>query len=396
MLISFTFFIVKKNNNSNPLSFISSVAGMQSDIDFQNGNNKIKDWRWQLANQITDIGSLNIFCRLQSAEFVDLKTVTAKFPFALTPYLFSIIDWSNESDPILRQVLPDNRELDNVSPEAKPDPLNEVNLMPVKRLIHRYPDRAVLIVTNRCSAFCRHCNRKRSWKDINNDITNLELEEIINYLKDTPEIREVILSGGDPLILQDDKLKKLLNAVFAVGTIKVVRIGTRVPVFLPMRITEDLCRLLEEFPSVWINTQFNHPLEITKESKEACEKLQKAGIPLSNQAVLLKGINDSPEVMIELCRKLQEIKVRPYYLFQCDLIEGTEHFWTPLAAGKQIIERMTGHTGGLCVPRFVIDLPGGKGKIPIIPDYIVNETEGKIIFKNYKGEKVEYIRCLTN
>jgi len=319
-----------------------------------------------------------------------LKEVTEKFPFGITPYLSSIIDWKNEADPILKQVFPDVLELEKISLEAVNDPLNEEKLMPVKRLIHRYPDRVVLLVTSRCSAYCRHCNRKRDWKKNEKDISDQELEQAVFYLKNNPEIREVIISGGDPLMLSTEKLKEILDAVWNVKNIDVVRIGTRVPVFLPMRITEKLCSMLEAYPSIWINTQFNHPIEITEESRIACLKLQKAGIPIGNQSVLLKGINDSPEIILELCRKLQKIKVRPYYLFQCDLVEGTEHFWTPLSVGKEIIQKMIGFTGGLCVPKFVIDLPGGKGKIPILPDYILKENEKEMIFRNYAGEKIKY------
>ncbi len=340
-----------------------------------------------MANQITDVNSIGD---------IELKEVTEKFPFAITPYLSSIIDWKNEDDPIRKQIFPDVLELEKKSLEALDDPLNEENLMPVKRLIHRYPDRLVLLVTNRCSAYCRHCNRKRDWKNNGKDISIQELKKATLYLKSNPKIREIIISGGDPLMLSTEKLKKVLDAVWSVKTIEVVRIGTRAPVFLPMRITEKLCDLLESYPSIWINTQFNHPAEITKESKHACEKLQKSGFPISNQAVLLKGINDSPKIILELCHKLQEIKVRPYYLFQCDLVAGTEHFWTPLFVGKEIINRMIGATGGLCVPRFVIDLPGGKGKIPILPDYIVKENESEITFKNYANEKIKYKKVFDN
>ena len=336
-----------------------------------------------MANQITDVNSIDV---------IKLEEVAEKFPFAITPYLSSIIDWKNEDDPIRKQVFPNVLELQKKSSEALNDPLNEENLMPVKRLIHRYPDRVVLLVTNRCSAYCRHCNRKRDWKKNGKDISVQELNKIVFYLKNNPKIREIIISGGDPFMLSTEKLKKVLDAVWSVKTIEVVRIGTRAPVFLPMRITEKLCDLLESYPSIWVNTQFNHPAEITEESKSACEKLQKAGIPVSNQAVLLKGINDSAEIIIELCRKLQKIKVRPYYLFQCDLVEGTEHFWTPLSVGKEILQKMIGFTGGLCVPKFVIDLPGGKGKLPILPDYILKEGEKEIIFKNYFGEKIKYIK----
>ena len=334
-----------------------------------------------MANQITDVNSI---------DNIKLNEVTEKYPFAITPYLSSIIDWKNEEDPIRKQVFPDVREIKKLNSEAVSDPLNEESLTVVKRLVHRYPDRVVLLVTNRCSAYCRHCNRKRDWKKNGKDISIQELEKIVLYLKNNQKIREVIISGGDPFMLSTEKLKKILDAVWSVKTIEVVRIGTRSPVFLPMRITDKLCELLESYPSIWVNTQFNHPAEITEESKFACEKLQKAGIPISNQSVLLKGINDSAEIILELCQKLQKIKVRPYYLFQCDLVEGTEHFWTPLSVGKEILQKLIGFTGGLCVPKFVIDLPGGKGKIPILPDYILKEDELEIIFKNYAGEKIKY------
>jgi len=283
-----------------------------------------------------------------------LKEVIIKYPFGISEYLDSKINWNNEDDPIRKQIFPDVRELENLNSEASSDPLNEEKLMPVKRLIYRYPDRAVLMVTNRCSAYCRHCNRKRYWNKNEKDISIPELKKIVFYLNNNPKIREIIISGGDPFILSTEKLKKVLDAVYSVKTIEVVRIGTRIPVFDPEKINKNLCDLLESYPSIWVNTQFNHPTEITEESKAACKKLQKAGIPVSNQSVLLKGVNDTAEIMIELCRKLQKIKVRPYYLFQCDFAEGTEHFWTPISVAKNILRKMIGFTGGLCVPRFVI------------------------------------------
>ncbi len=345
------------------------------------------DWKWQLKNAVRTVDHLSEFLNLQSDEIERISKVQTMYPFVISPYYLSLINPKDNNDPVRKQVVPDIKEIEIVSKNSDADPLAEREKMPVEGLIHRYPDRVVILVTNNCAANCRHCNRKRNWRK---NETALNIRESINYLKSNSEIREVILSGGDPLLLQTEKLKNLLDEIYSVDQIKVVRIGSRVPVTLPMRITDELCEMLKRFPSIWLNTQFNHPNEITRESETACRKIQYAGISISNQSVLLKGINDTHEIMRNLCQRLQEIKVRPYYLFQCDRVTGTEHFWTPVKAGINIIEKMTGHTGGLCVPRFVIDLPGGEGKASFSPKNIIEHKNSIYKIKTYRGKIVNY------
>ncbi len=335
-----------------------------------------------------------------------MEAVTERYRFAITPYVFSLIDWSNFRDPIRLQVVPDVRELesggargvedphvrelDSGGARGVEDPLAEEEHMPVPGLIHRYPDRVVMLVNSVCAVYCRHCNRKRNWNRRGRPCSAERLRAMTDYLRKTPAVREVILSGGDPLLLATAGLGHVLDAVYAVPHVDVVRIGTRVPAALPMRVTDELCELLARYPSIWVNTHFNHPDEVTPEAEAACRKLQRAGIPVNNQTVLLKGVNDAPQTIIDLCHKLEKIRVRPYYLFQCDQAIGTEHFWTSLWTGVEILRHMIGHTGGLCVPRFVVDLPGGKGKVPLMPNYIQDESVNCVVFKNYQGIKVVY------
>lgn len=345
------------------------------------------DWKWQLKNGVRTVDHLSEFLNLRRDEIEKILEVNNLYPFVISPYYLSLINLKDINDPVRKQVVPDIKEIEIVSKNSDDDPLAEREKMPVAGLIHRYPDRVVILVTNNCAANCRHCNRKRNW--LKND-TALNIKESINYLKNNSEVREVILSGGDPLLLQTERLKNLLDEINSVNHIKVIRIGSRVPVTLPMRITDELCEMLKQYPSIWLNTQFNHPNEITIESETACRKIQYAGIPVSNQSVLLKGINDTSETMKILCQRLQEIKVRPYYLFQCDRVTGTEHFWTPVKEGINIIEKMTGHTGGLCVPKFVIDLPGGEGKVSFSSKNIIEHKNSIYKIKTYRGKIVNY------
>ncbi|RLD10454.1 MAG: lysine 2,3-aminomutase [Chlamydiae bacterium] len=356
---------------------------------FQNVDlNLWNDWKWQLKNAVRTVEKLTGFLNLQSDEINQIRKVEKKYPFVISPYFLSLINPENINDPIRKQVVPNIEELELMSKLSYDDPLMEKKKMPVRGLIHRYPDRVVILVTNNCAANCRHCNRKRNWQKKD---TELNIKNCATYLKNNPKIREVILSGGDPLLLPTEKLKSILDEIFFVSNIKVVRIGSRVPVTLPMRITDKLCKMLGSFSSIWLNTQFNHPNEITEESESACLKIQHAGIPINNQAVLLKGINDKPEIIKHLCQRLQEIKVRPYYLFQCDRVSGTEHFWTPVKTGINILEKMIGHTGGLCIPKFVIDLPSGEGKIPLLPENIIEHKNSTYKFKTYRGKIVSYV-----
>jgi len=353
------------------------------DID----SNQWNDYKWQLGNAVTKIDHLSRVLKLQNEEEEKILEVKKIYPFVISPYFLSLINPKDDNDPIRKQVVPDINEIKISSKNANNDPLAEIIKMPVPGLIHRYPDRVVILVSNICAVNCRHCNRKRNWLEEEN---KLNINICVNYLKNHSELREVILSGGDPLLLSTKKLKNILDKIFSVENIKVVRIGSRVPVTLPMRITDELCEMLKQFPSIWLNTQFNHPNEITEESEFACRKIQHAGIPINNQSVLLKGINDKPEIIKHLCQRLQEIKVRPYYLFQCDRVSGTEHFWTPVEKGVNILKKMIGHTAGLCVPKFVIDLPGGEGKIPLLPKNIIEHKNSIYKIKTYQGKIVSY------
>jgi lysine 2,3-aminomutase len=286
----------------------------------------------------------------------------------------------------MKQVLPSIHETISYKTSC-PDPLNEDANSPTKGLTHRYPDRVLFVLTNSCAVYCRHCTRKRKWGDGNEDtLTRKEINNALDYIRRHPEIRDVLISGGDPLILPVPLLEYVLKEVRIIPHVEIIRIGTRVPVVLPQRIDKPLLEILERFGPIWLNTQFNHPREVTDESAQACDLLLRRGIPVNNQTVLLKGINDRPEIIKELNQKLLKIKVRPYYLFQCDPVIGTEHFRTSIWKGIDIMKQLRGHTSGLAIPHFVIDLPGGGGKIPVLPKYLVSQTNNQITFRNYEGK----------
>lgn len=320
----------------------------------------------------------------------DVLSVAGHYPCRLTPYYAGLI--REAGDPIWRQCMPDLRELDDDG--QVPDPLFEAALSPVPGLIHRYPDRAVLLVSNRCPVYCRFCMRKRHVGDASAAPTGKGIEAALGYIARTPAIRDVILSGGDPLMLSDDSLAWILGRLRAIGHVSIIRIGTRVPVTFPERVTSELCNMLKRFHPLYLNTHFNHPLEITVESARACSLLADAGIPLGNQSVLLKGVNDSVETMRELMTGLLGIRVRPYYLHQMDLVRGTAHFRTPVAAGIEIMRGLRGYCSGLAVPQYVIDLPGGKGKVPILPDQAERRGEF-LLLTTYRGEQVAYADPVT-
>jgi lysine 2,3-aminomutase len=283
---------------------------------------------------------------------------------SITPYYLSLMQNDDESDPVFAQSVPSLREI-SFSNKMPEDPLEEDTHMPVPKLIHRYADRCLAIVTETCAVFCRHCNRKRFWLRPNHVSLKIRFQAMVRYIAASPQIREVIISGGDPLILDDDVLEKILSSLKAIPHIEVLRIGSRMPVVLPMRITKDLCRMLKRYRPLWFNTQFNHPVEITPEAARACNILQEAGIPVSNQSVLLKGINEFPEIMKDLLYGLQKISVRPYYLFHCDPARGCAHFRTDPKAGAVMMEQIRQQCSGLCLPQYVLDVPGSAGKIPL-------------------------------
>lgn len=323
-----------------------------------------QDWRWQFKNRVTTPETLEYLYGKKFFHQDVFHAVTPAYPMAATPYYLSLAQINNMKDPVLAQSLPDLQEL---SPSAKAlkDPLKEDSHMPVPKLVHRYPDRCLAIVTETCATYCRHCNRKRFWSQTNRINLKTRLQKMIQYIIQSPQIREVIISGGDPLIFDDHILEHILSSLRAIPHIEILRIGSRIPVVMPMRITPALCRMLKRYRPLWFNTQFNHPVEITKESTRACNMLQEAGIPVSNQSVLLKGINDNPEVMKSLLYSLQKISVRPYYLFHCDPAQGCLHFRTDPKAGIVLMENIWRHCSGLCLPQYVLDVPGNSAKLPL-------------------------------
>jgi lysine 2,3-aminomutase len=326
----------------------------------------------------------------QLAEKFGLPLDTAKkldkfFQARINPYYLSLIRY--KGDPIWLQCVPDEKELEDIdSPE---DPLNEDDMSPVPNITHRYPDRALFLVTSQCGLYCRFCTRKRKVGN-SNKISMKNLESAFNYLEQHTEINDVILSGGDPLMLTDAMLEKILIRLRQIKHIQIIRIGTKMPCVLPHRITPKLCNMLKKYHPIYVNTHFNHPWEITEESTRACTMLADAGIPVGNQTVLMKGVNDNPETMKELMKKLLSIRVRPYYIYQADLTKGANHFRTPLDVGLNIMDKLRGHISGLAVPHFVIDAPGGGGKIPLLPNYVISRDERKIILRNFKYNIYEY------
>ena len=348
------------------------------------------DWKWQIANRLSGEDGLKRLPFLSLNKISRIKKVIQKFKWASTPYYLGLIDIEDSKDPIKLQVIPDEQELEVACSLSCPDPMAEADFTPVKGLIHRYHDRALILTTNFCASYCRHCNRKRTWKrneaiDFSKDC----LSAVNAYLRAHPEIAEVILSGGDPLTLSLDRLCLLLEMLKAVSSIKVIRIGTRLPVVLPMAITQELCKVLKKFRPIWINTHFNHPSEITPEALAAVERIQQAGIPVANQTVLLRKVNDSEKVLKELFLKLHAAMIRPYYLFNCDYVEGTDHFRVEIERGIRIVESLWGKVSGMCIPNYVVDLPDGKGKARLLPSHLIKNEDKFYYFSTFEGQKVK-------
>lgn len=342
------------------------------------------DWHWQLRNRITTVEELAQVLELTPEEEEGVPQCLTKLRMAITPYYASLIDREDPTCPIRQQAIPTTQEL-NVSGCDMADPLHEEADSPVPGLTHRYPDRVLLLVTDQCAMYCRHCTRRRMAGQNDGTLPNENIQQAIEYIRRTPEIRDVLISGGDPLTMSTQRLESILRSLRSIEHVEVIRIGTRVPVVLPQRITNELCAMLNRYHPVWINTHFNHPREITPEAKEACRRLADAGVPLGNQSVLLKGVNDCSYLMRKLVHELVMMRVRPYYLYQCDLSEGIEHFRTPVSKGIEILENLRGHTSGFCVPTFVIDAPGGGGKIPVSPQYLISQSESQVVLRNYEG-----------
>jgi len=347
------------------------------------------DWRWQLKNRVTTLAGLEKHLALTSEERAGVLLAGSKLALAVTPHYFNLIEKDNPGCPIRRQVIPRIEEGYD-SPFDMADPCGEDSSMPVPGLVHRYPDRVLFLVTDRCASYCRYCTRSRVVSGVGEQELHTDFEEAFAYLARHTEVRDVLLSGGDALLLSDDKLEGLLKRLRAIPHIEFLRIGTRVPIFLPQRITPALCAMLRKYHPLWMSVHVNHPRELTVEVRDALGRLADAGIPLGNQSVLLAGVNDDAVVMKELVQKLLLCRVRPYYLYQCDLIRGSSHLRTSVAKGIEIIEALRGHTSGYAVPQFVIDAPGGGGKVPVNPGYVLYHDKEKVVIRNFEGRIFEY------
>lgn len=349
------------------------------------------DWKWHFRNRIVTVEELIKYIPLSVTEQTQAKLVATKFPIAVTPFYLSLINPADPNDPIRKQALPSFQEIaqGNVGFE---DPLEEKRDSVVPGLVHRYPDRVLMVLTDLCPMLCRHCTRKREWQHGNWVRTPAEIDRMLDYIRNNKAVRDVIISGGDPLTLSTQRLEAVLRGLRQIEHVEIIRIGSRCPVVLPQRIDDELCSMLSKYGPIWLNTHFNHLNEVTPEAALACDRLLRSGVPVNNQTVLLKGINDSVETQTRLSHGLLKIKVRPYYLFQCDEVQGTEHLRTPVETGISIIEGMRGHTSGLAIPSFVIDLPQGGGKIPIQPNYVLIQTKDEMIVRNYKDR----IFCYRN
>ena len=371
-------------NDLDPV-FISHAPGYwQADaID------KRDDHRWQLRNRVDSLVELEQHLNLTDVERAGVLLAGTKLAMAITPHFFNLIDRDDPDCPIRRQVIPRIEEGWN-APEEMADPCGEDAHMPVPGLVHRYPDRVLFLVTDRCASYCRYCTRSRVVSGVGEQQLETQWEPAFKYLEQHSEIRDVLLSGGDPLLFSDDRLDKILTRLRSIPHIQFIRIGSRIPIFLPQRVTPELCAMLKKHHPLFISIHTNHPRELTTEVKVALERLADAGIPLGNQSVLLRGVNDNVEIQKALVHKLLMCRVRPYYLYQCDLITGSAHLRTAVSEGVSVIEGLRGHTTGYAIPQFVVDGPGGGGKIPINPNYLIDATQSSVTLRNYEGEVFEY------
>lgn len=381
-----------RNKGGNVQTLTDTQRRLAKTIEKDASRSQWTDWKWHMRHSVRSVGEVE---RLLDISFPDrerraLVQTTEKFPMAITPYYLSLVDASDwRNDPIFMQAFPSVHEL-RIENHDMSDPLHEDEDSPVPGLTHRYPDRVLLHVSNTCAMYCRHCTRKRKVGDRDSIPGREDLRRGIEYIRATPRVRDVLLSGGDPLLLPDETLDWLLTEITAIEHVEVVRIGTRTPVVLPYRITDSLVAMLKKHHPVWINTHFNHPAEVTASSRQALARLADAGIPLGNQSVLLAGVNDCPWLIKVLNHKLVRNRVRPYYLYQCDLSEGLTHFRTPVGKGIEIMESLRGHTSGFSIPTYVVDAPGGGGKIPLMPNYILSWTTNKVVLRNYEGVITTY------
>ena len=367
-----------------PSAFPSRRAPIYKDIPDEQWN----DWHWQLSHRLNSVEDLEKILPLTDSERKALSSQNL-FRVDITPYFVSLINPDDPDDPIRKQVIPEAGEIDAFTGMME-DSLAEDLHSPVPGLVHRYPDRVLMLVTTQCATYCRYCTRSRIVGDPAATFSRADFEAQLDYLRKTPQVRDVLLSGGDPLTLAPKVLEELLARLREIPHIEIIRIGSRVPVFMPMRVTDELCDMLQKYHPLWMNIHVNHPNEISAELAAATDKLTRAGIPLGNQSVLLAGVNDCVHIQRRLVQDLVRIRVRPYYLYQCDLVEGAGHFRTPVAKGVEIIEGLRGHTSGYAVPTYVVDAPGGGGKIPVMPNYLVSMSDHKIVLRNYEGYITTY------
>lgn len=347
------------------------------------------DWKWQVKNRIETLEDLKKYVSLTPEEEEGVKKTLQTLRMAITPYYISLIDPNNPECPVRKQAVPTGKETYQ-SPADLLDPLHEDEDSPVPGLTHRYPDRVLLLITDMCSMYCRHCTRRRFAGQKDGESAIERIDRAIEYIAKTPQVRDVLLSGGDALMVSDERLEYIISKLRQIPHVEIVRIGSRTPVVCPQRITDDLVNMLKKYHPIWLNTHFNHPQEVTKEAAEACAKLANAGIPLGNQTVLLRGVNDCVNTMKKLMHELVKMRVRPYYIYQCDLSMGIEHFRTPVSKGIEIIEGLRGHTSGYAVPTFVVDAPGGGGKTPVMPQYVISQAPGKVVLRNFEGVITTY------
>ena len=347
------------------------------------------DWKWQVKNRIETLEDLKKYVTLTPEEEEGVKKTLQTLRRAITPSYISLIDPNNPDCPVRKQAVPTAKETYQ-SPADLLDPLHEDEDSPVPGLTHRYPDRVLLLITDMCSMYCRHCTRRRFAGQKDGESAIDRIDRAIEYIAKTPQVRDVLLSGGDSLCVSDERLEYIISRVRAIPHVEIIRLGSRTPVVCPQRITDDLVNMLKKYHPVWLNTHFNHPQEVTKEAAEACAKLANAGIPLGNQTVLLRGVNDCVNTMKKLMHELVKMRVRPYYIYQCDLSMGIEHFRTPVSKGIEIIEGLRGHTSGYAVPTFVVDAPGGGGKTPVMPQYVISQAPGKVVLRNFEGVITTY------
>ena len=347
------------------------------------------DWKWQVKNRIETLEDLKKYVKLTAEEEEGVRKTLSTLRMAITPYYLSLIDPNDPHDPVRRQCIPTALETHQAAADLL-DPLHEDEDSPTPGLTHRYPDRVLFLITDMCSMYCRHCTRRRFAGQTDNECGPDRIEKALEYIEKTESVRDVLLSGGDALMVSDKKLEYIISRLRQIPHVEIVRLGTRTPVVCPQRITPELCDMLKKYHPVWINTHFNHPNEVTAESRRACEMLANAGIPLGNQSVLLRGVNDCVHVMKNLVHELVKMRVRPYYIYQCDLSMGLEHFRTPVSKGIEIIEGLRGHTSGFCIPTFVVDAPGGGGKTPVMPQYVISQAPGKVVLRNFEGVITTY------